>query len=90
MSIKVNIPSYLQPYTNDTAVIEVGGGTLYECLKNLSKKYPKIWNKLFDKAGELHGYVSIYLDGEFIYGDSLSRAVNDGDEFHIFYILGGG
>jgi len=90
MSVKINIPSYLQPYTNDTAVIEVNGSTLDECLNHLVEQCPDIRNKLFDKEGKLHDYVSIYLDGQFIYADELSKPAKDGDEFHLFYILGGG
>jgi len=90
MGIKINIPSYLQPFTNDTAIIEVNGSTLGECLHGLVAQFPEMSDKLFTKDSQLHDYVSIYLDGEFIYADELSKPVKDGDEFHLFYILGGG
>jgi molybdopterin converting factor small subunit len=90
MGVKINIPSYLQPYTNDTAVVEVKGRTLHECLDGLISQFPEIRDKLFDKDSTLHSYVSIYLDGEFTYEDEIEKRVRDGDEFHLFYILGGG
>lgn len=90
MNVKIHIPSYLQPYTSDEAIIEVNGSTVCECLSHLVERCPDIENKIFDKEGELLNYVSIYLDGEFIYADELDKPAQDGDEFHLFYILGGG
>jgi len=90
MSIKVNIPSYLKPYTNDTRVVEVNGSTVKECLDHLVKQYPSMKKMLFTKEGKLLDYVSIYVDGEFAYGDELAKPVKDRDELHLLYIIGGG
>ena len=90
MSIKVNIPSYLKPYTNDAQVVEVDGSTVNECLDNLVKQCPGIKEMLFTKEDKLLDYVNINIDGEFAYGDELAKPVKDGDELHIVYIIGGG
>ena len=90
MSVKINIPSYLQPYTGDVEVVEVSGSTVRECLDQLIGQFPSMGKMLFDKDRKLLDYVSIYLDGDFVYGDELAKAVKDEDEFHILYILGGG
>jgi len=45
---------------------------------------------VFAKEGKLLDYVSIYVDGEFAYGDELAKPVKDGDELHVVYIIGGG
>ena len=90
MSIKVNIPSYLKSYTNDAQVVEVEGSTVSECLDHLVKQCPSMKKMLFTKEDNLLDYVSIYLDGEFAYGDGLAKPVKDGDELHIVYIIGGG
>ena len=90
MSVKVNIPSYLKPYTNDAQVVEVNGSTVKECLDHLVKQCPSIKKMVFTKEDQLLDYVNIYLDGEFAYGDELAKPVKDGDEFHIVYIIGGG
>ncbi|HEY41937.1 MAG TPA: MoaD/ThiS family protein [Dehalococcoidia bacterium] len=90
MSVKVNIPSYLQPFTSGYEVVEVTGSTTGECLRNLSKQFPDIGNKLFNEGGELISYISIYLNKEFVNTDELNKPVNDGDELHVFYLLGGG
>lgn len=90
MSVKMNIPSYLQSFTNDSEAIEVDGSTIHECLKHLIKKFPEIGDKVFDKDGKLHSYVTIYVDGEFAYQEELVKPVEDGTELHLLYVLGGG
>ena len=90
MSVKVHILSYLQQYTEGMEVVEVNGSTVDQCLKYLVKQFPGMGKMLFDKNGKLHDYVSIYVDGDFAYGDELDQPVKDGEEFSILYVLGGG
>ncbi len=90
MGIKIDIPPYLQPYTNDLEVVEVNGNTVGECLKHLAKQFPGIEKMLFAKNGKLHSYVGIYLNGEDAYPDELAKPVKDGDRLNILYIIGGG
>ena len=90
MSVKINIPSYLQPHTNDKEVVEVDGSSVNECLNHLTKQFPDMRKMVFAKDGRLLDYVSIYVDGNFAYADELAKPVKDGDELHILYILGGG
>ncbi len=90
MGIKISIPSYLQPYAEDSEVVEVNGSTVKECLDHLVKQYPDMKKMLFAKEGKLLDYVSIYVDGEFTYTDELARPVKDVDELQIVYVIGGG
>jgi len=90
MSVKINIPSYLQPYTTEQEVVEVSGSTAGECLDRLVERFPDISQMLYVREGELFDYVSIYVNGEFASTDESARPVKDGDELHILYILGGG
>ena len=90
MSIKIEIPSYLQPYTNDTEMVEVKGSTVGECITQLIEQFPGMKKMLFAKNGKLHSYVGIYVNGEDAYPDELTKPVEDGDALHIIYIIGGG
>jgi len=90
MSIKIEIPSYLQPYTNNMEVVEVNGSTVGGCLNHLVKQFPGIEKMLFAKNGKLFGYVAIYVNGEDAYPKELAKPVKDGDELDILYIIGGG
>ena len=90
MSVKINIPSYLQPYTNDKEIVEVNGSTVSECLDHLVKQCPGMKKMLFTKEDKLLDYVSIYVDENFAYADELAQPVKDGHELRLLYILGGG
>ena len=90
MSIKIDITSYLQPFTNDTEVVEVNGSTVGGCLNHLIKQFPSIEKMLFDKNSKLHSYVAIFINGKDAYPEELAKPVKDGDELHILYIIGGG
>jgi len=61
MSVKVNIPSYLQPYSNDREVVEANGDTVSECLDHLIQQLPDMRKMVFAKDGRLLDYVSIYV-----------------------------
>lgn len=90
MSIKIDIPAYLQSFTNDTKVVEVNGSTVSECLNHLVKQFPDMEKMLFTKNGKLFSHVSIYLNEDDAYPDELAKPVKDGDELFILYIIGGG
>lgn len=90
MSIKIDIPSYLQPFTNSLEMVEANGSTVGECLKHLVEQFPGMEKMLLAKNGKLFDYVNIYINGEDAYPDELAKPVKDGDELHILYIIGGG
>ncbi len=90
MSIKIDIPLYLQPFTNDVEAVEVSGSTVGECLNHLGKQFPGMEKMLLAKNGELLSDVGIYVNGEDAYPDDLTKSVKDGDELYILYIIGGG
>lgn len=90
MSIKVDIPSYLQPFTNNIEVVEVKGSTISECLDHLVGQFPDIEKMLFAENDNLLSYVAIYVNGEDIYPEELAKSVKDGDELYLIYIIGGG
>lgn len=90
MSIKVNIPYFLQHLTNNVEVAEVNGTTVGECLKHLVEQFPLIEERLFDEQGKLPIYFNIYVNGESVYPEELTKPVKDGDELHIAFLIGGG
>ena len=90
MSINIEIPSYLQQFTNDIEVVEVNRSTVGRCLNHLVKQFPGIKKMLFAENGKLFSYVGIYINGDDAYPEELAKPVKDGDELHILYIIGGG
>ncbi len=90
MSVKITIPSYLQPFADNRAVVEADQSTVAQCLDDLVKQFPDIEKMLFTRNGDLHPYVGIYINGQDAYPEELTRPVKDGDELFILYIIGGG
>jgi len=90
MSIKIDIPSYLQPYTNNMEVVEVKGNTVGECLDHLIKQFPDMGKMLFSDDGELLEYAGIFVNGEDTYPKELVKPVKDEDKLQVIYIIGGG
>ncbi|MFC1913278.1 MoaD/ThiS family protein [Chloroflexota bacterium] len=90
MSINFEIPYSLQSLTNNTAIVEVEGSTIGECLEQLATRFPKIRKLLFDKDGNLDMFGDIYVNGESFYPQGLARPIKDGDELYIAVLVGGG
>ena len=90
MSIKIGIPSFLLPFTNDIEAVEANGSTVGECLNYLVKQFPDIEKRLFSNYGNLFEDINISVNGESAYPEQLAKPVKDGDELHILYLIGGG
>ena len=88
MSIKIVSPLLYQYNTEQVA--EVNGRTVGECLDDLTKQFPGIEKLFFDNNGNLHSYLSIYVNKENTYGDELTQPVKNGDEIHIIVLIEGG
>lgn len=90
MSVKINIPLFLQSLVGDVKVVDVTGDTVGECLNDLVSKFPEIKKLLFDTNGELHHYINILVNGESVYFEQLTKPVADGAELFMLYIIAGG
>ncbi len=88
--IKINIPSYMQSFTNKMEVVEVNGSTVGECLTRLVKQFPGLKGQLFIKGGNLFENIIISVNRESAYPEQLAKPVKDGDELNILLIVGGG
>ncbi len=90
MSVKINMPIFLQPFTANKGAIEVEGETVGECLGVLMKSYPEVRKMLVDENGKLHSYVGVYINGQDAFPGEMSKKVKAGDEIHVLYALAGG
>ena len=90
MSIKINIPSYMQSFTNNMRLVEVNGSMVGECLNHLVEQFPGVEKQLFSKKGNLSEYILISVNGESAYPKQLAKPVKDGDELNILLIFDGG
>ena len=90
MSIKINIPSYMQSFTNNMEAVEVNGSTVGKCLSHLVKQFPGMKKQLFSKNGDLFENIIISINGASAYPEQLAKPVKEGDELNILLIIGGG
>ena len=90
MSIVINIHKTHRQFTDGMELVEVEGNTVGECLKNLTTKFPKMKDAIFDKKGRLLNVVEIYVNMESAYPDELKKKVKDGDKIHVALMLAGG
>ena len=90
MSVNIKIPQFLQHLTGNVKVADVNGSTVGGCLRDLAKRFPPIEQLLFDKDGKVLAQVDIFVNGESIYPEELSKPVNAGDELYIMFVISGG
>jgi len=91
MSVKINLHWHVwQELTNGQAVVEVNGNTTGQCLKRLVQQFPALEKELYDKDGELLGYLTIFVNREPAFPKELTKRVKDGDEIHVVPLVAGG
>jgi molybdopterin converting factor small subunit len=91
MSIKINLHWHLwQELTNGQAMVEISGNTTGQCLKHLVRQFPALNKEIFEKDGELLGYLTIFINREPAFPEELTKPVKDGDEIHIVPLIVGG
>ncbi len=90
MSIKVNISSAHQYATNGSEVVDVDGDNISECLKALINKYPSLEKLMYNDADAVSDYLLVFLNGQNIPHDELTKPVNDQDEISLVMLIDGG
>jgi len=90
MGIRVIASQALTDYSAGRELGVVEGGTVGECLDNLTEKLPSLKQFLFDEKGGLREYVDVCVNRENVFPDPLKRTVKDGDELLLICLIGGG
>jgi len=91
MSVRVRIPSPLQPLTNSQPEVEATGETVRQVLADLELRYPGIQQRLYDDDGRLRRFVNLYVNDEdvrFLQGEDTVLA--EGDQVSIVPAIAGG
>jgi molybdopterin converting factor small subunit len=88
MSVKV----ILHPFVNngvetqmDLDVKDTG-----ELFNEVMKRFPEAEKKLFQKPGQLKGYVEVYVNSKTAYPNELTTPLEDGDSVSVLVFLAGG
>jgi MoaD family protein len=91
MAIKVLVPTPLQKFTNDQAVIECEGATIDDLLTTLEAQFPGIKARLCDDDGKLRRFINFYVNSEDIrFLEGQETKLQEGDEVSIVPAVAGG
>jgi molybdopterin converting factor small subunit len=87
----VLIPSPLRRLTGGQARVEIGASTVGELLHRLDAQHPGLRSYLFDEAGALRAYVTVFVNQtEIRQSGGLQTPVGPADEVAIIPAMAGG
>ncbi|HEY8504402.1 MAG TPA: ubiquitin-like small modifier protein 1 [Gemmataceae bacterium] len=90
MAVRVEIPTPMREHAGGQTLVDVGGGTVGEALKDLVAKHPALEAKIFDN-GKLRPYINVFVNDEDIrYLDELDTKVSDGTVVALIPAVAGG
>ena len=90
MSVRIEIPAFLEDLTCGIKVVSVEGKTVGECLNSLVDRFAGTKELLFDKDDRLLGYIDVYINGASVFPEELSKPVHEGDTISMLYLVVGG
>ncbi len=60
----VIIPTPLRKFTNNTARLQVGPGTIHSTVQELTQNFPDLKKHLLDESGNIRSYVNIFIGND--------------------------
>jgi sulfur-carrier protein adenylyltransferase/sulfurtransferase len=60
----VIIPTPLRKFTNNTARLQVGPGTIHSTVAELTRNFPDLKKHLLDESGNIRSYVNIFIGND--------------------------
>ena len=91
MAVKVLIPTALQKFTDNQALVECEAASVNEVIDSLEVKFNGIKSRICDEAGNLRRFVNFYVNSEDIrFLDGAATSLSDGDEVSIIPAIAGG
>jgi sulfur-carrier protein adenylyltransferase/sulfurtransferase len=60
----VIIPTPLRKFTNNTARLQVGAGTIHSTVEELTRNFPDLRKHLLDEGGKIRSYVNIFIGND--------------------------
>jgi len=91
MAVKVLIPTVLQKFTGEQAVLQCSASNISELFDSLEENYPDIKGRLRKPEGEPLRFLNFYVNSEDIrFLAGIATPLNDGDEVSIVPAVAGG
>ena len=86
----VSVPPPYRGPTAGAAEIDVEGATVLECLRAVGSRFPGFAEQVFDAQGRVHGFVTLFVNGDEIERGELDRPVESSDRVEILAAIAGG
>ena len=86
----VRVSGALLRFTDYRRVINVPAATVEAGLTELAEQYQPLRAVLFDRAGRVRATHKIFLNGEQLQRDELTRAADDTDSLDLLLAISGG
>ena len=91
MAVKVLIPTVLQKFTGNEAVVEAEATSVNQLFEALEASCPGIKARLCDDEGNPRRFLNFYVNSEDIrFMDNGNTSLSDGDEVSIVPAVAGG
>ncbi|MBD2626990.1 MoaD/ThiS family protein [Trichormus variabilis] len=91
MAVTVLVPTALQKFTNNQAILECSGSNITELFDSLEENCPGIKSRLCDEAGKPRRFLNLYVNSEDIrFLEGTETVLKDGDEVSIVPAVAGG
>jgi molybdopterin converting factor small subunit len=87
---QVKIPPPYQGPTQGQDCVEVSGATVRECIEAVGQQFPGFAEQVFDAAGNVHRFVSLFINGDEIERAAVDTPVAASDEVEILAAIAGG
>ena len=91
MTVQILIPTPLQKYTSEQAVVSLEAATIAELIGTLDFNFPGIKDRLCDDKGKVRRFLNVYVNSEDIrFLDNENTALAMNDEVSIVPAVAGG
>ncbi|GCL37766.1 MAG: MoaD/ThiS family protein [Sphaerospermopsis kisseleviana] len=91
MAVTVLVPTALQKFTNNQAVLECSGTNIAELFDSLEQVCPGIKSRLCNAEGQPNRFLNLYVNSEDIrFLGGTATPLKDGDEVSIVPAIAGG
>ena len=87
---QVVVPPPYQGPTQGRTVVAVSGATVGACLEAVGARYAGFRELIFDGAGDVHKFVTLFVNGDEIARGALETPVAESDQVEILAAIAGG
>ena len=87
---RIEVPPPFRGPTSGQAEIEAAGATVRACLEDAGRQFPGFGELIFDTAGDVQRFVTLFVNGDEIERAAVDRPVEASDRIEILAAVAGG